>query len=350
MPALAQEAKASPVRVDTVKAEPLSQTVPVIGRLVARQSGSVAAQIDGPIEEFRVEVGDRVEAGQVIAILNADKLKAQRDLAAGRLAEARAERATKKAQLDLKQLKLKRMAGLKTSAAFNQARFEDDRQEVAIAEAELRESDAAVASSKSDLNLAEINLHDTEIRAPYAGIVTKRLTEAGAYVQTGAAVVDLIGDKTLEIEADVPFQHLSGLTANTEVSVDLDDGTTHRATVRAVVPEENPLTRTRAVLLVPLFGETREPLADAQSVTLWVPVGVPRQIVSVHKDAIINRPGSKIVFVVEDGVALSRSVTLGVSVGSRFEVLSGLEVGDRVVVRGNERLRPNNKVQVIGES
>ncbi len=70
------------VRVDTVVMEPLSQTVPVIGRLVARQAGVVAARINGPIEEFMVEVGDRVEAGDVIAVLNRDLLTARRDLAA----------------------------------------------------------------------------------------------------------------------------------------------------------------------------------------------------------------------------------------------------------------------------
>ena len=68
--ALAQQ-RPSLVRVDSVRSEPMSQTVPVVGRLVARQAGAVAAQISGPILEFRVEVGDRVVAGDVIAVLAA---------------------------------------------------------------------------------------------------------------------------------------------------------------------------------------------------------------------------------------------------------------------------------------
>ncbi|MCZ6495781.1 MAG: hypothetical protein O6924_06340, partial [Alphaproteobacteria bacterium] len=95
-PASAQ-GEAMLVRVDAVRRVPLSQTVPVIGRLVARQAGVVAARINGPIEAFRVEVGDRIEGGQTIAVLNAAALEAGRDLYAGRLNEARAELSIEKA-------------------------------------------------------------------------------------------------------------------------------------------------------------------------------------------------------------------------------------------------------------
>ena len=79
-PAAAQEG--TPVRVDKVISEPLSQTVPVIGRLVARQAGLVAARINGPVMEFKVEVGDRVTQDQIIALLDPVNLAARRDMAA----------------------------------------------------------------------------------------------------------------------------------------------------------------------------------------------------------------------------------------------------------------------------
>jgi multidrug efflux pump subunit AcrA (membrane-fusion protein) len=85
-------------------------------------------------------------------------------------------------------------------------------------------------------------------------------------------------------------------------------------------------------------------------VTLRIPIGPARQVLSVHKDAIIKRQGQDIVFVVAGEGVESRPVQLGVAVGGRFEVLSGLSQGDRVVVRGNERLRPGAKVRVVGES
>jgi RND family efflux transporter MFP subunit len=334
------------VRVDRVRLEPLSQKVPVLGRLVARQAGEVAARINGPVEAFLVEVGDRVEAGQVIARLNRTYLLAQRDLAAAELAKAQARKATALAQLELAGQDLKRLARLRKSAAFNQARYDDAHQKVAIAEAQVAEAEAAVLSARADLELDEINLSYAEIRAPYSGVISQRMTEAGAYLQTGDPVVRMVGDRSLEIEADVPFQRLAGVEPGTRIGVTLDDGTTHVATVRAVVPEENPLTRTRTVRFVPEFGATTRPLAADQSVTVYIPVGAPRNVLTVHKDAIIKRGLASLVYVVQGDTAEMRRITLGEPTGSRYEVLDGLDEGESVVVRGNERLRPGDKVRI----
>ncbi|MGF1608655.1 MAG: efflux RND transporter periplasmic adaptor subunit, partial [Kiloniellales bacterium] len=245
-PAPAQNGAAL-VRVDRVSIEPMDQTVPVIGRLVPRQSGVVAARIDGPVEAFRVEVGDRVEAGQVIALLNVEALQARRDLAAGQLAEAKAQLATRKAAQALARQEAKRIEGLKDSAAFSQGRYDDTQQQLAMATAELAEAEANVQTYSAELRLAEINLGYAEVMAPYAGVITQRLTEAGAFVRMGDPIVSMIDDGNLEIEADVPFRNISGLESGTAIRVTLDDGSSHWAVVRAVVPEENPLTRTRTV-------------------------------------------------------------------------------------------------------
>lgn len=338
------------VRVDEVRKVPLDQTVPVLGRLVAGQQGVVAAQTEGPVEVLLVRVGDRVETGEVIARLDTDALEARRDIAAAHLAEAQAELGVAKSQLALAEQEFTRLEGLRQSAAFSQARYDDARQNVAIAEAQVRRAEAAVESARADLQLAEITLDDAEVRAPFPGVVTERLTDAGAYLQSGAPVVRLLADRSLEVEADVPFQYLGGLEIGTEVGLTLDDGSEHTATVRAIIPAENPLTRTRAVRLTPAFGATSRPLASEQSVTLAIPLGARDKVLSVHKDAIVNRGGQDLVFVVEDGTVQPRPVELGNAVGSRIEVRGGLAPGEQVVVRGNERLRPGDKVRVAGES
>ncbi len=338
------------VRVDRVVSQPISQTVPVLGRLVPRQAGVVSARVDASVAAIRVEVGDRVVTGQVIALLDAARLEARRNLAASEVGEAQARLATSKAELGLARQALKRMEGLKKSAAFSQARYDDAHQNVVIAKAHVSETRAAVGSARADLELAEINLSDTEIRAPYDGVVSQRLTETGAYVRVGDPLVRLIADGSLEIEADVPFQWLSGLFPGTAVAISLDDGSNHTATVRALVPEENPLTRTRAVRFVPTFDGTERPLAANQSVTVYVPQGAPRTVLTVHKDAVIKRGEEALVFVAKGDVAEARQITLGEAVGGRYEVLAGLREGELVVVRGNERLQTGDKVVIDGAS
>ncbi|MDH3689959.1 MAG: efflux RND transporter periplasmic adaptor subunit [Gammaproteobacteria bacterium] len=334
------------VRVDAVKVEPLVQTVPVLGRLVARQAGPIAARIDGPLKSIFVEIGERVQAGQTVAMLDDTVTTAQRELITARLSEAQATVQTRNAELSLAHQEVTRLERLKDSAATTKAAYDDAVQESAIAQAKVKEAQAAVSSALANQKLADISLRNTEIKAPYSGVITERLTEVGAYVKVGDDVLRIVADQNLDVEADVPFERLSGLIPGTELTMSLDDGTSHSVVVRTIIPQESKLTRTRAVRFVPTFKQTSKPLADNQSATIHIPVAAQRNVLSVHKDAVISRGNQSIVYVVVDNAAKLRTVRLGEAVGSRFEVLEGLEDGDLAVVRGNERLLPDQDVRL----
>lgn len=342
--AAAQEEAA--VAVDAARTEVMAGTVPVIGRLVARQAGEVAARAAGPVVALHVEVGDGVEKGDAVASLDTARLRAQRDRLAAVVAEAEAQVAQSLAQAALRRLALRRLEGLRGSAAFSQGRFEDAQQQAVIAETSVARAEALRASAAANLALAEIDLAWARIEAPYPGVITLLHTQAGAWLGVGAPVVSMVNDRDLEVEADVPSAHIEALEAGISVPLALDDGSLHTAAVRAVVPAENAFTRTRQVRFTPLFGPLRKPLAIDQSVTLDLPAGRGRKAVTVHKDAIVHDQGQTFVYVARDGRAQIRLVRLGDSVGGRFEVLKGLEPGEPVVVRGNERLWPDRPIAV----
>lgn len=333
------------VVVDDVVSQPLNQTFPVIGRLVARRTGLVAARIGGAVAKVNVDVGDRVSKGDVVASLVTDSLQWNLRLGRAEVAEAEAAVKTAQARITLLTQELKRLQRLRKSAAFSQARYDDKRQEVATAESAEAESAASLQRYLANLKLKEITLYNAAIRAPFGGVVTSRLTEAGSYLKAGDAVIALIDDTSLEIEADVPSARIAALVPGTTVMGDIDGASSVSAIVRAVVPVENPLTRTRPVRFTPTFANGHANLAVNQSVTLSIPLGRGGDVVTVHKDAVINRQGKSLVFVVKDGAALKRVVKLGQAVGPRFQVLEGLEPGDSVVIRGNERLRTGQKVR-----
>lgn len=350
-PASMAQGRAAGVKVDPVVTEPLSQTMPVIGRFVARQTGVVSALTGGPVSEVMVSVGDRIKKGDVIAKLVTARIKGSRELRAAELREKQAALETAKAQLSLTQSELKRLGSLKKSAAFSQARFDDKGYEVTKYRGEVGEQEAAVVSARAELRLADIDLYNSEIRAPYDGVVSQRHTVAGAYLSVGDPVVTLINHIDLEIEADVPSDRIGGLDAGRIIDVSMDNGKMLRAIVRAKVPDENALTRTRPVRFTPTFDEASTDqlgLAMNQSVTVLVPIGRIRDILSVHKDAVIPRGGQNIVFVATDGKAEMRAIQLGNAIGSRFEVTGGLREGDLVVIRGNERLRPGQAIRYEG--
>ncbi len=332
------------VRVDSVISEPLKQTVPVIGRFVARQTGVVAARTAGPVGEVRVEIGDRVKAGDLIAVLVKDTLKWQYELQKAEVRQFAAAVRTRKARTKLRRQELKRIERLKKSAAFSKARLEDKRQEVAVADSEAAEAEGKLASAQANLNLAKTNLSYADIRAPYSGVISKRHIEAGAYVKIGDPLVTLVNDTELEIEADVPANRTAGLKESLRVRAFIDGKQEITARVRAVVPDENPQTRTRLVRFIPELPGDITGLANSQSVVLHLPTGNDGDVVTVHKDAVLTRKGKTLVYLVDGADAAIRTVRLGEAVGIRFIVISGLAPGDLVVVRGNERLRPGQKV------
>lgn len=343
-PTLAQGRVAS-VAVDPVTRQPLIATVNVLGRFVARQSGVLAARIAERVDSVAVQVGDQVTQGTVIAQLSSDRLAAERVRAAAQAKAAESDIIQERANLAKAQQTLDRLNKLRTSSAHRPDRVEDAERDVEAHRAALRAAEADAAVARAQLELAEIALRDAEITAPYDGVVTVKHVSAGSYVRLGDPVVTLLNHTELEIEADVPANRTGGLSPGALVEGELQDGTRLFAVVRAVIPEENTRTRTRAVRFTPQDSSQVGNAAN-QAVTLEVPLDQTRQVLTVDKDAVTVQRGENIVFVVQDGVAVPRSVRLGESVGNRFEVLGGLEDGDLAVVRGNEVLRPGQAVSI----
>ena len=335
------------VRVDAVIVEPKSQTYPVIGRLVAQRTGAVAARINGAVVEMNATVGDRVNKGDIIAVLAIERLTAQRDKYAAALATRRAMVQTAQAEASKTAQELRRMSNLKKSSAFSRARYEDLQRDVDARQATLIERRSQQKEAQAELDQVAIDLYNGRIRAPYSGVVSEKHTEIGSYVNVGNPVVTLISDTEIEVEAEVPSDRIAGLSPGTIVRFRLDDGTDHRATVRSIIPRENARTRTRPVRFTPKFGEKSSRFAINQSVTVLVPIGKIQQVVTVHKDAIVHRGPNRVVSIVRNGKAFPRQVTLGVAVGNRYIVEKGLKAGDQVVTHGNETLPPGAAVRIL---
>lgn len=339
---MAQE-RATPVEVDEVIKEPLRQTQPVQGRFVARQSGPVASQTRGAVMIMHVFVGDAVSVGEPLATLDTARLQAE-------MARKRAEVQYRAAQVDgavarheQSMQELDRMEKLRRSAAFSRARFDDQTSEVVSAKSQIAEAKAQLETAKAELALAEIDLKNAVVLAPYSGVVTRSYTQAGAYLRDGDPVVDMVDHQSLEIEADIPASRVASLESGMTVTALMDGQEALSAKVRAIVPQENTLSRTRAVRFSPSFDPVIVGAAAEAAVTVRVPVGIPRDVVTVHKDAIIQQGGA-VVYVVEDGKVSRQRVELGEQAGNRFVVESGLTAGMLAVVRGNERLQSGQAV------
>ena len=343
--AVISQQRASAVDIDKVISEPLLQTMPVIGRFVAKESGVVATRIAERVHKMQVQVGDRVEKGDVLVELASDRLDSQIQILKADLIRMESQLAKEIANNRKMKQTHKRILALRTSSAFRKDREEDSERDLEISKEMVTRAKADILQSKAKSKMGKIALQDANIKAPYPGVVLKQHTLPGNYVRIGDPIITLLNDTDLEIEVDVPSIRALDLKPYTNVKANLQNGLSFNAVIRAIIPQENSQTRAVAVRLTAKDGPFKQGIAGNQSVKLKLPIGDNANVVTVHKDAVLIKNGKKIVFVFKKGIANMQTTKLGRAVGNRFEVLAGLQPGDLVVVRGNERLRPGEPIK-----
>ncbi len=336
--------RAASVGVQEVEMRALAETVPVFAEVITARDGSVAGRVAGNVESVAVLAGSRVVAGDLLVELNDDLLTIQVAQSEAQLAEAQAGIETARARVDRTRIALERIEALRGGTAFSQGRFDDAQADFLEAEAQFFEAQAREKSSQARLAETRYQLERSTILAPFSGVVLEVNTIPGEFIQAGTPVVRLLDTEAFEVQANVPSRYTSFLKPGQMVIANTETGLELTLELRALLPVEDPSTRTRAVLFSAPELSAMGDAAVGQSLTVQIPVGAARDVLSVPKDALVQARGGWTVFVAANEEAQPRNVELGVPLGDRYEVLSGLAPGDMVVVRGNERLRPGQAI------
>ena len=338
------QGRAAAVGVQEVEMRALAETVPVFAEVITARDGNVAGRVAGNVAAVSVLAGTRVETGDLLVELDDELLAIQVAQSEAQLAEAQAGIDTARARVDRARIALDRVEALRGGSAFSQGRFDDAQADFLEAEAQFFEAQARQKSADSRLAETRYQLARSTILAPFSGVVLEVNTIPGAFIQAGTPVVRLLDTDAFEVQANVPSRYTAFLEPGQMVTANTETGAEVQLELRAVLPVEDPSTRTRAVLFSVTDLTVMTGAAVGQSLTVEIPVGAARDVLSVPKDALVQGRGGWTVFVAADDQAQPRPVTLGVPLGDRYEVLGGLQAGDLVVVRGNERLRPGQAI------
>lgn len=342
--AVTAQGRATAVTVQPVETRLLSETVPVFAEVTTSRDGTVASRVTGTVETVYVLDGAQVAQGDPLIDLDDELLRIQLAQSEAELAVAEASIATAEVRLDRATTTFSRIDALRSSATFSQGRFDDAQSDMLEARSQLAEAQARVKSVEARMAEAHYQLDRSTVVAPFSGVVIDVSVIPGQFISAGSAVVRLLDTDAFEVQASVPSRYIGFLEPGQEMAATSEAGQDLTLTLRAILPLEDASTRTRTVLFsAPQLG-TMGSVAEGQSITVQIPVGSPRNLLSVPKDALVQARGGWTVFVAEDGQAQPRSVTLGLPVGDRYEVTGGLTEGDLVVVRGNERLRPGQAI------
>lgn len=304
------------------------------GDVRAREEGPLAFRVGGHLVERRVDVGDRVRRGDVLAVLDPGDLQAQARAAQARLAAAQAQLQRARAdQARFARLGQERLVSRSTVDAQNAA--------AAAAQGE-------VSAARESLALARNQAAYTQLRAPRDGVVATRSAEAGQVVAPGQAVFTLAADGAREVAFAVPEGEVARVRPGQAVSVELwsRPGLRLPGRVREVAPVADPASRTFAVRATLEAGDAELELGqsarvhlDAAAATLAVPLAAVQRTAG----------GGTAVFVVDPATSVLRlqPVRLGPYGSERVAVLAGLGADERVVAAGGHLLRAGQKVAPV---
>ena len=311
------------------------------------KEANVPAAVIGKIENVFVEVGDKVKKGQILASIDTERYLWLAEIATANVNATKAEIKSAKAETNINLIELKRMENLKESSAFNVAKYErlQSLHISLIAKEEIVE--AKLNSVLQEEKLAKLNLERAIVKAPFDGIIELKMIELGEAVGLGFTLFKLVSDSLLEIEADVPSDRARILEINNNIKISTTDMISFNSKLRALGVRENSNTRTIPIHLTFNKGKISRNLFVGENVNIFIPIGPGLKAPTVHKDAILKREGMSLVYVVEEEKAIIKPLKLGDGVGNRFIVLGGIQEGDTVVIKGNERLRPGQKVKPI---
>jgi len=335
------------------------------GYVVARRMATVSAKITGKVREVRIEEGQHVEAGEIMATLDPVDADAQRDLAMAQLGAARSQAVGVQAQLREAEANAARLGSLASQQLVSKSQYEQAIAQRDSLRAQLATTRRNAQVAGDQLKIAENGLDNTIVRAPFAGVVIAKaaqpgeivspLSAGGGFTRTGiGTIVDM---ESLEVEVDVGESYIGRVKPEMPVVATLNAYPDWRipGEVIAIIPTAD---RSKATVKVRIALDVRDPrIVPDMGVKVSFLESAPtpdasqRQGVRVPAAALVQRDGKDVAFVLgDDDTVRLRPVKPGRALGDDRQVLSGLAAGDTVVLDPPAALADGGKVRVADDA
>jgi RND family efflux transporter MFP subunit len=326
----------------------LESTLQISGNLVPQTRVAVAAKLPGTLSSVRVDIGDRVRTGQVVAVLDRREIDAQVDAAEAAVNVAHAGVEAAEAALANAELERDRAQNLFDRGAV-------PRQRLDAAETARRSSAAQRDLARANLAQAEAALRrarevqrDATLTSPIDGVVVERHYDAGSLVGPGDDPVVVVADlRVMKLEAGVSELEAGRLRVGMPARVEAQarPGDVFDGRVAAIAPEvdarnrhfriEVRINNPGAQLLSGMYGSAAIPMERAQ------------QVVAIPRDAVITRDGKRVAIRIEGDTVHDVPVTEGLTDGRLVQIASGLQAGDTILSDARQDIAAGTKVNPI---
>ena len=305
----------------------MAPSVDVPGTVISRYDSRLASELEAKLD-WIADVGTEVSKGDTVARLEKFTF---------RLYEMEAEARVSKEMARVTFLKSEkaRLEQLSENNLSAKSQLDQVSSDLAVAE-----SDQKIAEAQ--LGQAKVAMYITEIRAPFDGIVTEKLRNIGERLNIADEVIRLVDPNSIEVVARAPLNTVN-FTEMGNVLALHNDYREGEGSVRTIVPFGNPQSHMFEVRL----NVDPEVWTVGESVRLAMPTAVAKEVLTVPRDALVLRREGVFVYRIDDeSKAEQVSVITGLGVGKLIEVIGDLDAGDRVVIRGAERLNTGMMVEI----
>ena len=322
------------VQVSTVVERMVVTRVTLVGTAEPLSETIVAAEEAGLVRKMLVDEGDKVKQNQTLCVQDASQLRLKVEAARAIVAEAAANQT--RVEREWERLKQLYAINSVSKKAYEDAQFE--------AEAAVKR----VARLQVELYTLLDQVKKKVVYAPVSGSVVERHTLVGQWLSKGDPVVTLTVLNPIRVMVPVPERYVSRMKKgdSSEITFDALPERVFKGVIDAIIPKA-----ARAARTFPVRIEIPNPKRTIKAGMLGratFAVGNPHKAILIPKDALVLSGTGKSVYVINDQTAHLVSVKTGPAHGSLIEIEGNLKAGQRVVVRGNERLMPGQRVKVVG--
>ncbi len=307
-----------------------------IGTVRAAQSTQIASRTTGNIIEIRVQEGDRVRSGEILAVLDDSQPRTAVEQSAAAVTAAQKELSSAESELALANSTLQRYQQLYDKKSVSPQEFDEMKTRAQAAEARRDIARAGEAQTEAALTQSRTSLSYTQIHAPFDGVVIEKRAEAGALASPGMPLFTVEDTRRYQLNTTVDENDIGLVHAGEPVSVLLDSAGNAelRGKVAEIIPSADPASRSFLVKIgLPGDARVRSGLFGRARFARGT-----RPAIMIPRTAIVAHGQLQGVFAIDaNQIAQLRYITLGNASGERVEVLSGLQSGEKLVAAPGDR-------------
>jgi RND family efflux transporter MFP subunit len=310
------------VTAEPVQSKVTDQKLTLVGTVMPNKEIDIKSEVQGVIASLRFNLGDFVKEGQILAQVDS-RIKS--------LSAATAEQNLANAQRDFERYSNLYKGGAATESQLQQFRLNYE-------------------NAKNMLEQARKELSNTNIAAPISGFITKKVAEAGAFVNVGSSIATVVDVSKLKVQLSVGEADAYALHVGDPVTITTSvyPGTTFKGTITFISPRGDEAHN--YPVEISIVNQDKNPLKAGTFVDIAFDRKTQKPVLQIPREAVVGSLKDAKVYVVSNNTAVLRPVTLGADYGDYMEVINGLKEGEKVVTTGQINLVNNAQVTVINNN